>query len=56
LYSEKRWTSLAFHLALKISKLSKLEAIITKIGVEKIFAVVSDNGSNVAAAHAISEC
>ena len=32
---------------------SKIEAIITKIGVEKISAIVSDNGANVAAARAI---
>ena len=32
---------------------SKIEAIITKIGVEKIFAIVSNNGVNVAAARVI---
>jgi len=32
---------------------SKMEAIITKIGVEKFSAIVSDNGANVAAARSI---
>src|SRR5581483_5451227 len=32
---------------------SKMEAIITKIGVEKISAIVSDNGANVASARSI---